>query len=209
MKNQQLPDKCKPDKNILVPPYVFLTEGFNPAKCDRLNSAAQKEYEVMKKSKMAVHFSSNTDEWQTPPDLFARLDAQYHFTLDPCCTKTSAKCAKYFTAEDDGLTQSWAGHRVFCNPPYSRGKQYKWIKKAYEESLKGVLVVCLIPARTDVKFFYDYCTKASEIIFITGRVKFIENGKTNGNNAPFPSCIVVFSPTTTPLKISWKKLIDL
>ena len=161
------------------------------------------------KTNVAVHFSSNTNEWSTPPDLFARLDAQYHFTLDPCCTHENAKCTKHFTIKEDGLSKSWGEETVFVNPPYSRGEQAKWIKKAYEESLKGAFVVCLVPARTDTKFFYNYCTKASEIIFIAGRVKFVERGTPCKSGAPFPSCIVVFSPSKSPFKTSWKKLTDL
>ena len=111
--------------------------------------------------------------------------------------------------QDDGLSKDWSGERVFMNPPYSRGQQEKWIKKAWNESLKGALVVCLIPARTEVKFFYDYCTKASEIIFIVGRIKFVrENIKTTC--APFPSCLVIFDEDNkSSLKVSWKKQIGL
>lgn len=158
---------------------------------------------------MSVHFSSNSNEWATPQDLYNKLDSRFHFTLDPCCTKTSAKCKKFFTIKDDGLSKDWSNERVFLNPPYSRGQQEKWIEKAYLESLKGALVVCLIPARTEVKFFYDYCTKASEIIFIVGRIKFVrENIKIAC--APFPSCLVIFDGNDKSLlKVSWKKQIDL
>lgn len=72
------------------------------------------------------------------------------------------------------------------NPPY--GKEIgKWVKKAYEESLKGTKVVCLLPARTDTKWFHEYCLKG-KIEFIKGRLKF---GKSK-NSAPFPSMVVVF-----------------
>jgi site-specific DNA-methyltransferase (adenine-specific) len=100
------------------------------------------------------------------------------------------------TQEDDALTQSWdiaseKGTRVFMNPPYGR-EIGKWVKKAFEESLKGTLVVCLIPSRTDTKWWHAYCMKASHIIFLRGRVKFEQNGKTGTVSAPFPSCLVIF-----------------
>jgi phage N-6-adenine-methyltransferase len=71
---------------------------------------------------------AETVEWSTPPELFASLDAEFHFTLDPAATPQNAKCAKFFTEEQDGLTQDWSGERVFCNPPYGRGLD-KWAQK--------------------------------------------------------------------------------
>lgn len=80
---------------------------------------------------MSVHFSSKTNEWSTPQDLFEKLNREFLFTLDPCATPQNAKCAKFYTADDDGLAQSWDNERVFCNPPY--GRQIKeWVKKASE-----------------------------------------------------------------------------
>ena len=53
--------------------------------------------------------SSNTDEWATPQDLFDKLDACFHFTLDPCATDENHKAPKYFTRVQDGLKQDWGG----------------------------------------------------------------------------------------------------
>ena len=135
-----------------------------------------------------VHFSSETNEWSTPIDLYNSLDEIYNFTLDPCSTKENAKCDKFFTIEDDGLKQDWTNEIVFMNPPY--GREIKdWVKKAYEESLKGATVVCLIPSRTDTKYWHDYIFPYSrEITFLKGRLKF--GG--SKNPAPFPSAIIVF-----------------
>jgi phage N-6-adenine-methyltransferase len=137
----------------------------------------------------SVMFSSETDMWATPQEFFTELDQEFNFTLDPCASPENAKCAKYFTVEDDGLRQDWAGHTVFCNPPYGR-QIGKWVKKCYEESRKpGTTVVMLIPARTDTSYFHDYVyNKAREIRFIRGRLKF-GNSK---NSAPFPSMVVIF-----------------
>lgn len=137
----------------------------------------------------AAMFSSTTNEWETPQDFFDKLNAEFNFTLDPCATRENAKCAKYFTVEDDGLKQDWQGEIVFCNPPYGRSIK-DWVKKCYEESRKeNTTVVMLIPARTDTKYFHEYIYhKAKEIRFIKGRLKF-GNSK---NSAPFPSMVVVF-----------------
>jgi len=55
------------------------------------------------------HFTSNTNEWYTPKELFNSLDKEFNFNLDPCCTKNSAKCENYFTVSEDGLSHSWGG----------------------------------------------------------------------------------------------------
>lgn len=160
------------------------------------------------KNTVKVHFSSATNEWATPQYLFKWLDDQYHFTLDPCCTHETAKCVKHFTLNDSGLTKSWGEETVFMNPPYGREIGI-WIKKAYEASLAGATVVCLIPARTDTKWWYDYCLEADNICFLTGRVKFIENGISTKDSAPFPSAIVTFQPPHSKnleLRCWWRDL---
>ena len=123
---------------------------------------------------MNVHFSSLTDEWRTPESIYMKLDKEFDFNHDPCPIGGS-----------EGLEREW-GSRTFVNPPYSQLKA--WCKKGYEESLKGKLVVMLIPSRTDTAAWHDYCMKAKEIRFIRGRLKF-GNSK---NSAPFPSAIVIF-----------------
>lgn len=133
-------------------------------------------------------FTSSTAEWATPPDLFRDLDAEFHFDLDPCATPENAKCEKFYTIEDDGLAQDWGGRRVFCNPPYGR-EISKWVRKCYEESKKGSLVVMLIPARTDTSYFHDYIWGKAEIRFIRRRLRF---GGSN-TDAPFPSMIVIYN----------------
>ena len=137
---------------------------------------------------MDVHYSSKTNEWSTPQDFFNELNKEFNFTLDPCATSENAKCTKYFTVEDDGLKQDWSNDVVFMNPPYGREIKY-WVQKAYEESLKGATVVCLIPSRTDTQYWHDYIFgKADDIRFLKGRLKF--GG--SKNPAPFPSAVIVY-----------------
>lgn len=133
-------------------------------------------------------FSSTTDQWATPQDFFDKLDAEFHFSLDPCASEENAKCKKYFTEEDNGLIQNWGGQRVFCNPPYGR-EISKWVRKCSEESKKpDTLCVMLIPARTDTSYFHDYIYHKAEIRFIRGRLKFGDSNQ----GAPFPSMVVIF-----------------
>lgn len=132
-------------------------------------------------------FTSNSDEWATPQDIYDMLDKEFSFNLDPCATEENHKCEMYYTAETDGLLQKWGGCRVFCNPPYSNISA--WVEKAFRETRNdNTLVVLLIPSRTDTKYFHDFIYQRAEIRFIKGRLKF-GNSK---NSAPFPSMVVIF-----------------
>ena len=131
-------------------------------------------------------FSSTTDLWETPQDLFNKLDQEFNFGLDACALPENAKCKKYYTPMQDGLSQEWKG-TVWCNPPYGRNV-VKWVKKAYEASKAGATVVMLLPARTDTRWFHDYINGQAEVRFLKGRLKF--GGAKN--SAPFPNMVVVF-----------------
>lgn len=144
--------------------------------------------------------STGKDDWETPKDFYEKLDDEFRFTLDPCCTHENAKCEKHYTKDDDGLSRDWGGEVVFCNPPYSKkGNQDAWVKKCYTESLKpNTTVVALLPTRTDTNRFHDYILGKAEIRFIKGRLVFEVDGKPligkNGKPqpAPFPSMICVW-----------------
>lgn len=139
---------------------------------------------------MAVHYSSEKDDWETPPAFFAQLDEEFGFTLDVCATADNAKCARYFSPEEDGLAQDWGNNVCWMNPPYGRVVIKRWMKKAFEAAKAGATAVCLIPARTDTSsWWWEYVIRG-EVRFIRGRIKFV-----GGNSsAPFPSAVVVFRP---------------
>lgn len=142
-----------------------------------------------------VLFSSKSDEWETPRDFFAAIDSEFHFDLDACATKQNRKCLRFFTRDDDALTRSWSGN-VWCNPPYSNIAE--WVKKAsYEANMGGCeVVVLLIPARTDTRWFHEYLYNKPnvELRFIRGRLKF--GG--SKNSAPFPSMLAIFRREESP-----------
>lgn len=133
-------------------------------------------------------FSSATDLWATPQDFFDALNAEFAFETDVCALPENAKCARYFTPEDDGLAQEWTG-TCWCNPPYGR-EIGKWVQKAAESAENGATVVMLLPARTDTRWFHQYIYGKREIRFIAGRLKF--GG--SKNSAPFPNMVAVFRP---------------
>jgi len=139
-------------------------------------------------SRLEVHFSSATDLWSTPQTFFDGLSAEFGFSLDVCALPENAKCAHYFTPSCDGLSQKWEGV-CWMNPPYGR-EIGKWVRKAYESSLEGATVVCLLPARTDTAWWHDYIALNAEVRFVRGRLKF----GVAKNSAPFPSAIVIFRP---------------
>ena len=119
-----------------------------------------------------VFFKSENQHWQTPDDLYASLDMEFHFTLDPCPNGAT-----------DGLTRSWKGERVYCNPPYGRGVG-DWLVKAREAECS----VFLLPARTDTKWWHEQAMHADEIRFLRGRLRF--KGAKAG--APFPSVLLIY-----------------
>ena len=121
-------------------------------------------------------FTSSRDNWRTPKAFYEALDAEFHFDFDPCP----------YPASLDGLVMRW-GQRNFVNPPYGR-QVGQWVKRAYEVSQEGALVVLLLASRTDTRWWHDYVMLADEIRFIKGRLYFDDKG----GPAPFPSVVVVF-----------------
>ena len=141
---------------------------------------------------MTVHFSSNRQDWATPAYVFNPLNEEFNFRVDVCASFENRKVTTYFTEKVDGLKVNWHEYEgpFWMNPPYGQ-EIGKWMNKAYEEALKGCLVVCLVPARTDTAWWHDYAMKG-EIRYVRGRIKF-EGAR---HSAPFPSAIVVFDPET-------------
>jgi phage N-6-adenine-methyltransferase len=146
----------------------------------------------------SVHFSSKTDLWATPEAFFAAVNEEYHFTLDVCALPENAKCERFFSPDVDGLKQCWTG-TCWMNPPYGRDIG-EWIKKAYESAKDGATVVCLLPARTDTRWWHDFVTRAEDVYFLRGRLRF---GKAN-SGAPFPSALVIFKPPLSERLGAWR-----
>lgn len=141
-------------------------------------------------------FSSNSVEWGTPRPLFDALDAAYAFALDAAASADNALCETYFTREDDGLAQDWHPYRrVWLNPPFGRGIE-KWMRKAYEESRRGCIVVCLVPARVDTRWWHDWVEGKARITFIKGRLKYIDHSDIArpAGTSPFPSALLTYTP---------------
>lgn len=127
------------------------------------------------------------DLWGTPDHIYNPLNEKFHFTLDPCATKETAKCKFFYTPEDDGLKQSWNGAIIFCNPPYSRGNIDLWVKKCFDNR-KHQTVVALLPVSTSADWFQNYIL-GHTIYWVDKRIQFV--GATT--KAPFSSMIVHFN----------------
>jgi phage N-6-adenine-methyltransferase len=146
---------------------------------------------AIKKKQWSGLFSSAKGNWATPPDLFTALHKEFSFTQDVCAESWNCKLPRFFTEADDALKREWTGVCV-VNPPYGR-KIGAFMRKAAESAKAGATVVCLVPARTDTRWWIETCCAASEIRWINGRVKFVkEDGQ--GAPAPFPSALVIFRP---------------
>lgn len=149
----------------------------------------------------AVMFSSGTDEWETPQAFFDALNEEFDFDLDVAATPFNKKCDAWLgpgAEDEDALVVTWAPCICWCNPPYSRGLQGKFVAKAASERVLGATTVMLLPARTDTLAFHSYIydkrtwqpREGVEIRLLKGRLKF--GGA--ANSAPFPSMVVIFRP---------------
>lgn len=141
-------------------------------------------------------YNGNGRHWGTPPEVFNPLHAEFNFTLDPCATAESAKCAKFYTESDNGLTKDWSGERVFMNPPYGR-EIYPWTRKAREEAKRGALVVGLLPASCDLSWWHEDVIGHAEVRYIRGRVRFFTDGPHRASGF-FSSVIIVWRGTPQP-----------
>ncbi len=142
------------------------------------------------------------NNWRTPAEVFDYANRRYGpFTLDAAASHDNALCRRYFTAEDDGLAQSWEGEVVWLNCPYGQavvnGKKVRsaipyWVAKAAAEAERGVRTCMLLPAWTDRQWFHEHCLGKPNVIveYLPGRVRFV--GAPQG--APWGSMFVVFLP---------------
>lgn len=136
---------------------------------------------------MTTHFkalySSKTWEYPTPKRFYEALEAEFHFTFDPCPIGGNIDGRSPLFCE-------WKGKRVFCNPPYGP-EISKFLLRAQEAKI----AVFLLPARTDTRWFHDLVLgKADEIRFIRGRLCFGDGA----DRAPFPSMVVIFRNNQCP-----------
>jgi phage N-6-adenine-methyltransferase len=172
--------------------YQFRALAEEPAVVEAIVSA-EDESEVSRAAllrvasgtKLDVHFSSASDDWSTPEDLFLILDEEFGFTLDVCASGDNAKVPNYYDREQNGLAQTWTGS-CWMNPPYG-GEIGAWIEKAHNSAVAGTTVVCLVPARTDTGWWWNH-VRYGEVRFMRGRLKF-GGAETS---APFPNAVVVF-----------------
>jgi site-specific DNA-methyltransferase (adenine-specific) len=139
--------------------------------------------------------SSNRNDWATPQALFDALNKEFGFTVDVCASDWNAKMPRFWSIAQDSLSLSWAEERCFMNPPYGR-EIGKWVAKAHGEAQRGALVVGLIPARTDTRYWHDHIQGKAEVRFIRGRVKFkgynLQGKWCENSPSTFPSVIVVW-----------------
>ena len=142
-------------------------------------------------AKFETKFAHAREDWETPDSIFKPLEEEFGIVIDVCASEHNKKCSLRYTIEENGLLQDWSvWHACWMNPPF--GEQAKWVKKAYEESLRGATVVCLLPARTNTNWWHDFCMKGT-VRFLRGRPVFV--GAKHG--LPQPLAIVIFQPPNT------------
>lgn len=132
-------------------------------------------------------------DWETPQELFALLDREFHFTLDGAASEANAKCERFYSEETDAFKQEPYGEAIFCNPPYGAGL-HEWMRLFARWHSEGNTVVALLPANTDTAWFADACWLTKEVRLLKGRVQF--KGTTSSN--PGGSAVFVWSIHTIP-----------
>lgn len=140
-----------------------------------------------------IHTSSQSGDWETPPELIADLKAVFPFDLDVCASRPNV-CQRFYSPQENGLVQPWRG-LCWLNPPYGKKRRIDlWMSKARLEGQQpGTTVICLPPARPDTRWWHDNVPFASLVVFIRGRLKFV-NPDQPGVRVPagFPSALVAF-----------------
>lgn len=145
------------------------------------------------------------DDRGTPPELYDPLHARYQFTLDAAAAPHNAKCERFYTLADDGLTQPWHPHNVWCNPPYSN--LGAWVAKAWAEFHPGEhVIVMLVPAnRTEQGWWQDHVEPYRDrrglhfrVDFLRGRTRFVRPGATEigpNERPPFGCALLTWEAT--------------
>ena len=170
-----------------------------------------KKYDKNTKSAFSKALTEDMrSDWSTPPAVCRALDGEFHFTLDACARADNALCSLFFTKEQNGLMQSWRGHRVYCCPPSGRKSFELWTEKSSREALqKDTIVVMLLPASTDAGWFHKYILNQPGVVvrFLDHRIPFEnsltpsyaldraedENGKKKAHGGMRPSMVVIFT----------------
>lgn len=185
-KNRRAGDRCVETD----PLHTLRSHGADPLDEDIMNTATQ-----------AIMFGKTSDEWETPNAFFNALNEEFAFTTDAACTSRNGKKVRQhiYSALDTDWSEdgSYTAQCVFLNPPYSKVRQF--IARAAAEARKGCMVVCLVPSRTDTRWWHEHVWSGNaarqgvEVRFVKGRLKFGGPGKPE-NSAPFPSVLVIFRP---------------
>ena len=138
-------------------------------------------------------YNGNGREWRTPPEIFEPLHREFNFTLDPCTTADNPLgTPRFFTEAQNGLEQSWAGERVFFNDTATT-EIYAWTRKALREAADGALVVGLLPASTDLRWWHEDVVGHAEVRYLRGRVRFLTGGPYRASGF-FPSVVAIWRP---------------
>ncbi len=140
-----------------------------------------------------------SDNRFTSPILIKAVEASFgKITFDPCWhPASSVRPKRYFDARrgDDGLRDPWSGRLAFVNPPWSAQK--KWIERAYDQWRRGKVrtVMCLVPAKTDTKFFHDVLIEEADVYFLQGRPRFFKADGTSAGTM-VSTMLVIFGATS-------------
>jgi phage N-6-adenine-methyltransferase len=142
--------------------------------------------------------AGGSDDYETPQEIFDRLNQEFSFSLDAAATAQNAKCLRYFTREIDGLSQNWESNAVWLNPPFRDIRL--WLTKARDASQCGATVVVLCPLSALVRPWDIYYAVADEFRRIPGQPKFLSRDRKRVT-IPWTLALLIFRPPTEALQL--------
>lgn len=127
---------------------------------------------VIAKNTLSFMTSKSYKFIRTPLDIWDSLRDEFDFTIDVCASDNNALLKRYYTKEQDGLSQDWDGEVVYCHPMFDMHIG-RWAEKAYNSHCTTVM---LLPASTHTRYFHRYIYKNPKC-----EIRFLEKPKQGFN----------------------------
>lgn len=153
----------------------------------------------------------SNDEWGTPKWLYDWANWVFGpFDLDAAASKDNSKCFYYWSKTENSLVQNWGEylgdeiHKVWMNPPYSRGNLEAFTQKAVQECIidHNVDLVCALLKDDRSTWWWRTWVKpyARVVQELPHRIRHIKPDGTRAKTPNFPSVIVVWyrEPSDAP-----------
>lgn len=132
---------------------------------------------VVEESRPFVANNSGKVEWYTPDFILdAAREVLGGIDFDPASCAIAnerVRATKFFTAQDDALSQEWPVGKIWMNPPYARDLVEPFCTRFLSEIERGSVGMVLVNNATETGWFQAMAAVAAAICFPSGRVRFV------------------------------------